>query len=484
MEEEQRRVLQRNRLRLVQEMRVEPLWDLLVQQGIFSQDMTEEIQRAGTRRDQARQLVTDLQTRGKRAFPAFIWCLQETGQNDLAALLHGGCDQPQLHPADIRPVEVHVHPGQRNPGVGTSEYLPPPAQVVNERFSGPAHDVVATRGKKSAHLPPDAAGNSKMIKTCMLGGDGLIPLCMSQNWSLNSIELNTVPELAPPFCFSHCFLGSGEEASQRDPEMVYTMKTDPCGCCLIINNVMFSKNSGLSTRTGSDIDCKRLERRFRSLHFEVLTRRDLKAEEIIRELQSLARRDHTSLDCCLVVILSHGCQNSHIQFPGGIYGTDGRPIPVERIVSYFNGYHCPSLRGKPKLFFIQACGGEQKDRGFEVDSDSSTGKPSGSTLEPDATPFQTAGGTSDETDAVASLPTPSDILVSYSTFPGFVSWRDKESGSWYVETLDQVLEKHAHSEDLQNMLLRVSYTVSTKGKYKQMPGCFNFLRKRFFFVAK
>lgn len=31
-------------------------------------------------------------------------------------------------------------------------------------------------------------------------------------------------------------------------------------------------------------------------------------QEIAQELQSLARRDHSGLDCCLVVILSHGCE--------------------------------------------------------------------------------------------------------------------------------------------------------------------------------
>ena len=50
-------------------------------------------------------------------------------------------------------------------------------------------------------------------------------------------------------------------------------------------------------------------------------------------------------------------QTSHNQFPGGVYGTDGKPISVEKIVNYFNGSNSPSLRGKPKLFFIQACGG-------------------------------------------------------------------------------------------------------------------------------
>nr|XP_025964807.1 caspase-9 [Dromaius novaehollandiae] len=277
---------------------------------------------------------------------------------------------------------------------------------------------------------------------------------------------------------------SAVDSLKRNSDLLYDLKADPCGYCLILNNVNFSRDSDLLTRAGSNIDCEKLEKRFKSLHFNVLTRQDLKAQEIVWELQKLARLDHSALDCCLVVILSHGCQTSHIQFPGGIYGTDGKAIPVEKIVNYFNGSHCPSLRGKPKLFFIQACGGEQKDQGFEVESDSPGDEARRVSVESDATPFQAPSGASDEPDAVASLPTPSDILVSYSTFPGFVSWRDRLSGSWYVETLDNVLDQYAHSEDLLNMLLRVADAVSAKGKYKQIPGCFNFLRKRFFFMCK
>uniref|UniRef100_A0A8C3Y1U4 Caspase family p20 domain-containing protein n=1 Tax=Catharus ustulatus TaxID=91951 RepID=A0A8C3Y1U4_CATUS len=123
---------------------------------------------------------------------------------------------------------------------------------------------------------------------------------------------------------------------------------DPCGHCLILNNVNFSRDSGLSTREGSDIDCEKLQRRFKALHFTVLTQRDLR--EMVLELLKLAQQDHSALDCCIVIILSHGCQV-------GVYGTDGKPIPIEKIVNYFNGSNCPSLRGKPKLFFIQACGG-------------------------------------------------------------------------------------------------------------------------------
>lgn len=50
--------------------------------------------------------------------------------------------------------------------------------------------------------------------------------------------------------------------------------------------------------------------------------------------------------------------------------------------------------------------------------DSPADEAPGGSLESDAVPFQTPAGSVDEPDAVAILPTPSDILVSYSTFPG------------------------------------------------------------------
>lgn len=56
-------------------------------------------QSSGTRRDQARQLVRDLETRGSRAFPLFLECLQETGQHSLAALLRNGAPVVQVQPA-------------------------------------------------------------------------------------------------------------------------------------------------------------------------------------------------------------------------------------------------------------------------------------------------------------------------------------------------------------------------------------------------
>ncbi|KFO77303.1 Caspase-9 [Cuculus canorus] len=416
MEEAQRRALRRGRARLVSSLRLAPLWDAMEERGLFTRAMLEELQSAGSRGEQARQLIIDLETRGKQAFPVFLSILRETGQGDLADMLTKECECPLAPPqlVDLRPVELDLR-GEKHKEMGgcwIRSFWAPQSGCL-------WHGI--RRGKRC-----------------------LIALCACQ---------------------------------------VYELKANPCGHCLILNNVNFSRDSDLSTRDGSDVDCEKLEKRFKALCFNILTQRNLKAQEMVSELQKLAQQDHSALDCCVVVILSHGCQTSHIQFPGGIYGTDGKPIPIEKIVNYFNGSHCPSLRGKPKLFFIQACGGEQRDRGFVVDYDSPSDEAPGGSLESDATPFQTVAGNVDEPDAVASLPTPSDILVSYSTFPGFVSWREASTGSWQIAPW--VFCAWTSPEVLSLWVLHlVANAVSAKGRYKQIPGCFNFLRKKFFFKCK
>lgn len=69
----------------------------------------------------------------------------------------------------------------------------------------------------------------------------------------------------------------------------YVLNADPCGHCLILNNVNFSLKSGLSTRSGSNVDCEKLRRRFHLLHFEVEVKCDLTAK--VRSLSVKRDRD-------------------------------------------------------------------------------------------------------------------------------------------------------------------------------------------------
>ncbi|XP_041508879.1 caspase-9 isoform X1 [Microtus oregoni] len=451
MDEADRQLLRRCRVRLVGELQVAELWDALLSRELFTRDMIEDIQQAGSgsRRDQARQLVTDLETRGRQALPLFISCLEDTGQDTLASFLRTSRQAAKQDPEAVKPLD-HLVPVVLGP-IGLT---PKEQRVVKLDSSQPAQ------------------GN---LTPVVLGPEELWPARLR-------------PEVLRPETPRPVDIGSDRSHDVCAPEkikgradMAYILAADPCGHCLIINNVNFHPSSGLSTRTGSHVDCEKLQHRFRWLHFMVEVKNDLTAKKMVAALVEMAQRDHRALDCFVVVILSHGCQASHLQFPGAVYGTDGCAVSIEKIVNIFNGTGCPSLGGKPKLFFIQACGGEQKDHGFVVACTSSQGKASDSDSEPDAVPYQEGPRTCDQLDAVSSLPTPSDILVSYSTFPGFVSWRDKKSGSWYIETLDGVLGQWARSEDLQSLLLRVANAVSEKGIYKQIPGCFNFLRKKLFF---
>lgn len=64
---------------------------------------------------------------------------------------------------------------------------------------------------------------------------------------------------------------------------------------------------------------------------------------------------------------------------------------------------------------------DEKDTGFEVCPDEFEPGVVGTNDQTDAIPVSSSSDSlsmSDEPDARASLPTPSDILVSYSTFPG------------------------------------------------------------------
>uniref|UniRef100_A0AAZ3QGV8 Caspase 9 n=1 Tax=Oncorhynchus tshawytscha TaxID=74940 RepID=A0AAZ3QGV8_ONCTS len=413
MEERHKRILQRNRVNLVR---------------IFTQDMIDEIKRSGTRRDQARQLVRDLETRGSRAFPALIECLREKGQHSLPDLLLAG--EPQSQPL---PLPVHVRPVVR------------PLPVFRP-------------------LP-------------------ITPVYPSQ--PVRPLPTPTTPSLSPEREFGK---PRATGRVRRDSIQSYKMDASPCGHCLIINNVDFEPQSELNNRTGSNIDCDKLERRFQSLNFIVLVKRNLKQKQIRQELSALSKKDHSQCDCCVVIMLSHGTEVSHNRFPGAVHGVDGPNVPVQLITNYLNGQNCPSLQGKPKLFFIQACGGGERDTGFEVTPDEDRPCIGGTDDQTDAMPMSSSSDSlstpSDEPDARATLPTPSDILVSYSTFPGYVSWRDTQAGSWYVETLDNVLEDNAADNDLVTMLMMVNHEVSqnsAKGLYKQMPGSFNFLRKLLYF---
>ena len=195
-----------------------------------------------------------------------------------------------------------------------------------------------------------------------------------------------------------------QEQRKVNPEYEYVMKAIPRGKCLIVSNKHF-ETSDLSTRHGTEHDAQNLEKTFKWLHFEVDVVQDCTTDlmtEQIRKYSEDLDNSHKYYDCFVCCILSHGSKE-------GIYGTDGERIDMDYIRKMFLGDVCLGLHGKPKLFFIQACRGDEQDRGRRIESDSSSSSSSSSSSAPPKTPAKHSSKV---------LPVDSDFVFVYATTPG------------------------------------------------------------------
>ncbi|XP_068537448.1 caspase-3 [Anas acuta] len=241
------------------------------------------------------------------------------------------------------------------------------------------------------------------------------------------------------------------------PDYSYRMDYPEMGECVIINNKNFHKDTGLSSRSGTDVDAASVREVFMKLGYKTKLSNDLSCRDIIKVLKNVSEEDHSKRSSFVCVLLSHGDE-------GLIYGTDG-PLELKAVTSLFRGDKCRSLAGKPKLFFIQACRGTELDSGVEADSG------------PDEMMCQ-------------KIPVEADFLYAYSTAPGYYSWRNAAEGSWFIQSLCRVLKEHARKLELMQILTRVNRRVSEYESYsnrpdfnakKQIPCIVSMLTKEFYF---
>ena len=113
----------------------------------------------------------------------------------------------------------------------------------------------------------------------------------------------------------------------------YTMNRP--GICLLINNV---KNS-----TGEE---NLLTNLFSSLGFHVEVKQDLSMFEVLGVAHEFGKKDHSSYDSFVFIVLSQCRQD------GVIVDEDGRKVILEQVMSEFRPRNSTSLKNKPKLFFV------------------------------------------------------------------------------------------------------------------------------------
>ncbi|XP_058240332.1 caspase-3a isoform X2 [Hemibagrus wyckioides] len=195
--------------------------------------------------------------------------------------------------------------------------------------------------------------------------------------------------------------GGGEpmqvDAKSHAHTYKYSLSYPSIGHCIIINNKNFLKSTGMNQRNGTDVDAGNALKTFGKLGYKVRVFNDQTVDQIKKLLTA-----------------------------------DGA-LELKALTSLFRGDRCRSLAGKPKLFFIQACRGTDLDPGIEVDS-----------------------GTDDS----MKIPVEADFLYAYSTAPGYYSWRNTMTGSWFMQSLCEMLTKYGLELELMQVLTRVNYKVA------------------------
>ncbi|XP_065061469.1 uncharacterized protein LOC135688520 [Rhopilema esculentum] len=281
----------------------------------------------------------------------------------------------------------------------------------------------------------------------------------------------------------------------------YFFKSKNCGKCIILSN----RNSiDGDVRAGTRKDEDTLCETFKKLGFSTSIYPNMDANMLVRELEDTANNsqlNHDALACC---ILCHGSL-------GGIKSWDNRFIAEQELRRVFNSRRCPKLRGKPKLFFIQACREDKPtqtrsyinetkefDSAYFDDTDYKRVEPDGpysreefpvrilSTadfefLEP-CVKEQVAKDIMELQEyfynASESLPDDSDYFIGHATTPGKLAVRDPKRGSWFIQTLCEHIDKYANLNTLPEIFTMVQCKIAEEEAYKVIPEMSSTLRKK------
>ncbi|XP_056458588.1 caspase-2 isoform X1 [Gadus chalcogrammus] len=245
----------------------------------------------------------------------------------------------------------------------------------------------------------------------------------------------------------------------------YRMCSSPRGCALVISNVTFDSSTApdLDHRKGGEVDEEVLRKVFTELDFVVSVHRNLTAQAMRECIEQFCQLpEHRTADSSVVCLLSHGVD-------GAVYSTDGELLQLDWVFEAFDNSHCPLLQNKPKMFFVQACRGEEMDCGVvQTDGPERTGSPSCE---------QRDAGREGEGDPGSrrpvslgrpriKLPQRSDMICGFASLKGqrlsTAAMRNTKRGSWFVQELNEALRLRSRDTHLADILVQVNARIKER----------------------
>ncbi|XP_054288353.1 caspase-2-like isoform X1 [Macrosteles quadrilineatus] len=303
-------------------------------------------------------------------------------------------------------------------------------------------------------------------------------------------------------------VNQGSEEFDLDCEKVYRMRSSPRGLALVINIRTFV-NGTFTEREGSERDVARLQEILPQLGYQMILEEELSANELLKKVREFSRKpEHYDCDSTMVIIMSHG--NRHKESNTALIATrDAQYVRLFELINMMSAGKCEALQGKPKIFFVQTCWGDDfnhpvekthnngvtsnENRTNELKSKLENGGTEGNQIfkvkvenneteekqiieleaklrngfgfeenhnEEIDTGLENGHSPEVQTDSAYMghadvIRSDSDIFIGYATSLGNVSMRDTETGSWFIQTLCRVFARDAWAHDLHSMLQTV-----------------------------
>ncbi|GAA6110966.1 caspase-2 isoform X1 [Tachysurus ichikawai] len=419
MKEIDKAALRKNSVALCRELVVDELLIQYLQaEDILTESMAETILAETTSQRRSWRLLMLLPKRGPRAFRTFCTALKETQQEHLSILLiRFREDSPTQSESEIS---------------FTQDSSPAKKRKDQERFIDP-----------KLPLPTEECA-VRAKRACTQES---MEMCLDADSPLTTAVLSCTQE----FYLSHC-------------AQAYQMSSSPRGLALVLSNVHFEPElSELDTRRGGEVDEEVLRRLFTELDFKVSLQKDLTVQAMQACIEQFAQQpEHAVSDCCVVCVLSHGVE-------GSIYGVDGKLLELDWVFERLDNSRCPLLQNKPKMFFIQACRGEEMDCGVDqLDGDDA--------MQPTGCEQRDAGreenhdrqnGASEISEAErlrVKLPQRSDMICGFATLKGFstAAMRNTKKGSWFIQELNTAMRQRARDTHLSDILVQVNSQIKER----------------------
>ena len=181
-------------------------------------------------------------------------------------------------------------------------------------------------------------------------------------------------------------------------------------------------------RVWSKKDVENLTTILKYLEFNVITCPNYTKAQIENVLQEQKKIDHTTSDCFLLVVMSHGNQDY-------IVTSDNQEIHFKNIMEPIKS--CKSLFHKPKFFLFQACRGDNKMR--PCSSNSIRSGDSKRMTDPGI--VSSSHKKQLETQEYTIIEKEADLLVFYSTLPNHRAYANtNDEGTIFIASFCKEFE--------------------------------------------